>query len=102
MSDLEHWVWWLKFLLTLFAKIIIWSDSTFESYSNDWISVATITYKFWVNNFCLISLLFLQMLYKELLILRSAALAHLVAQNLLKIFEKLIVYSSNPIAFLAW
>jgi hypothetical protein len=74
LSNLEHWIRWLKSLLTIFTKIIIWSDSTFVSDTNDRICTASITDEFLMDNFRLFFLLFLKMLDQEFLILRGTYL----------------------------
>jgi hypothetical protein len=102
MSDLKHWVWWLNSLLTLLTKVVIWSDCALVSDTDDWISVATITNQFWMDNSGLICLFLFQMFNQKLLVLRGAAFADLVAQNLLEIFEKLVVDFSSSIAFFTW
>jgi hypothetical protein len=101
MSDLEHWVWRLDPCFTLLAKIIILSDSTFVSNTDDRISIASVTDELVVDNVGLISFLFLKMLNQEFLILRSADLRHFVAQDLLQILEELVVKSSSTVALLA-
>jgi len=102
MSDLKHWVWWLNALLALLTQVVIWSNCALVSDTDDWVSVATITNSIWMNNCGLIRLFLLQMFYQKLLVLGGAAFTDLVAQNLLEIFEKLIVNFSGSIAFFTW
>jgi len=101
MSDLEHRIWRLNPILAFLAKIVIWSDSTLVSNSNDWISTAPITDKLRVDNFSLIVSFFLKMLDQKFLVLRGAALSHFVAQDLLQILKEPVVQSSSSIAFFA-
>jgi hypothetical protein len=101
MSDLEHWVWWIHPIFALFAEVEVVSDSTLVSYSQNRISVAPVASDLWVNNFGLLLSPALEMSRQHFLVLLSAVGLHLVAQNLLQIFEELIVDLACSIAFLA-
>lgn len=61
MSNLEHWVWWLNPLLTLLAEVKVISNGTLVSYSQNRISVTSVTNHLVVNNFGLLLSLFLEM-----------------------------------------
>lgn len=101
MSDLEHWVWRLNSYLTLFTKIVIWSDRALESNTFNWIGIAPIANSFGVNHSGLLSLSGFQKLDQKFLILRGAAFGHFVAQNFLKVLHESVVNSSSSIALFA-
>jgi hypothetical protein len=101
MSDLEHWIWWLHPLFTLFAKIKVISDSTLVSYAQNRISVAAIANDFWVNNFSLLFSFLLEVAGQQFLIFLCAVSFHFVVQNFLEILEELVVNLASTVALLA-
>lgn len=83
MPDLQHWVRRLDSDLTLFTKVVIWSNSTLVSYTNNRVSPTPITDELWMDHLFLVSSLLLKMFNQKFLILRGAALSYFIAQNLL-------------------
>lgn len=103
ISDLKHWIRMRSnSFLAGMTKVIIWSDRALVSDSSKGILIASIADDALVFNLFLLLLLHFKMVGKQLLVLRSAVFADFFGEDLLEIFEELVVELSGTVALLAW
>jgi len=103
VSDLNHGKSErLESFLTLLTQVIVTSDTTLVSNSDNWFNVTAIASDSMVNNLRLLLLFLCQVAHKKLLVLLSAVFRNLILKDLVEILKEFVVEISSALTLFAW